>query len=71
MLYKKLRNEESLMKKIFIITPTGRWHTAGRSRPFPEQQESNRVHGPGGGLDRAGTGKSNTLPPPLRTWGAA
>jgi len=59
------------MKKIFIITPPGRWHTAGRSRHVPEQQESNRVHGPGSGLDRTGTGESNALPPPLCRRGAA
>jgi hypothetical protein len=58
------------MKKIFVITPPGWWHTAGRSRHVPEQQEINRVHEPGSGLDRAGTGKSNTLPLPLYRNGA-
>ena len=59
------------MKKFFIITHAGMWHTAGRSRHFLEQQESNRIHGPGGSGDRAGTGESNALPPPLRRRGAA
>ena len=59
------------MKKFFLITPPGRSHTARAPRQFQEQQESNRVHGPGGCRDRAGTGESNALPPPLRTRGVA
>jgi hypothetical protein len=59
------------MKKLFIIAHQGRWHTAGASRHVPERQETNRVHGPGGGLGRSGTRECNALPPPLRTWCAA
>jgi len=40
------------MRNPFIITSTGRRHTAGMPRLFRKQQENNRIRGPGSSGNR-------------------
>ncbi|MGA2161281.1 MAG: hypothetical protein ABSG28_03645 [Methanoregula sp.] len=58
------------MRQSCTCATRGRRQGAGSSRQFPEQQESERIRGPGGSGNRAGIKESDALPPPLRERGA-